>query len=797
MTNTERASFIGRSVPRREDRRLLTGQGRFIADIELPRMLHAAFVRSPVAHARIRGVDLTRARGAPGVVHAASGVDVARFATRPSEGSLYFPKKQVRHRFDIPVQSLLAIDKVRFVGEAIAIVIATSRYEAEDASERIVLDLDPLPAVVDVDEAVKPGAALVHEQFKSNVTGEFEVGKGSVEAALARAPHRLRRRFHHHRYSGMPMEGKGVIAAPDTRTGELSVWATTQAVHSLRRDIAQLVGLPEALVRTIAPDVGGSFGVKNHGPEYLLVPLLARKLGRAIRWIEDRHEHFMSAAHSRDQLHDLEVGFDETGRILALRDHFVMDSGAWQCVAGTVPYNSAAHLLGPYKVDNVAIKCQVISTTKTPSAPYRGAGRPEAVFAMERMIDLIAAELELEPADVRLRNMVRADEIPYRVGLPYRDGNPIVYDSGDYPEGLRKTLSAIGGIEPFRQRQQEARKRGRYLGLGLAAYTEGTGIGPFEGAVVRIDASGKIVVSAGACPQGQGMETIYAQVAADLWSVEVDDVIVLLADSSVIPLGFGTIASRSAITVSSAIHFASERLRAKVFAIAANLLECAQTDLELRRGGVGIVGVPGREVTLAQVATAARPGPDVGRPAGVEGGLEETYYFEPPTVTWAYAINLAIVEVDAGTGEVTIERFVVAHDCGVEINPMLVEGQVVGGVVQGIGGALLEEFAYDSEGQLLTGSFMDYLLPTAADVPDIEVVHLHAPSPLNPLGVKGVGEGGAIAPPAAIANAVTDALSPFGIEINFTPVRPDWLLMRIRDARSAKGLSSSGLRRFT
>jgi carbon-monoxide dehydrogenase large subunit len=686
---------------------------------------------------------------------------------------------------------------VRFVGEAIAIVIATSRYEAEDAAERVVLDLDPLPAVVDVDEAVEPGAALVHAQFKSNVTGEFEVGKGNVEAALARAPYRLRRRFHHHRYSGMPMEGKGVIAAPDTRTGELSVWATSQTVHSLRRDIAQLARLPEALVRVIAPDVGGSFGIKNHGPEYLLVPLLALKIGRTIRWIEDRHEHLMSAAHSRDQLHDLEIGFDETGRILALRDHFVMDSGAWQCVAGTVPYNSAAHLLGPYKVDNVAIKCRVVSTTKTPSAPYRGAGRPEAVFAMERMIDLVAAELGLEPADVRLRNMVRADEMPYRVGLPYRDGNPIVYDSGDYPEGLRKALSAIGGIEAFRQRQQEARKQGRYLGLGLAAYTEGTGIGPFEGAVVQIDASGKIVVSAGACPQGQGMETTYAQVAADLWSVEVDDAIVLLADTSVIPLGFGTIASRSAITVSSAIHFASERLRAKVFAIAANLLECAQTDLELRRGGVGIVGVPGREVTLARIAMAARPGLDVGRPAGVEGGLEETYYFEPPTVTWAYAINLAIVEVDAGTGEVMVERFVVAHDCGVEINPMLVEGQVVGGVVQGIGGALLEEFAYDSEGQLLTGSLMDYLLPTAGDVPDIEVVHLHAPSPLNPLGVKGVGEGGSIAPPAAIANAVTDALSPFGIEINFTPVRPDWLLMRIRDARSAKGLSSSGVRRFT
>jgi carbon-monoxide dehydrogenase large subunit len=783
-----KASFVGRSILRREDRRLLTGRGHFIADIELPRMLHAAFVRSPLAHAHIRGIDLSGAAAAPGVVNVFSGADVARLAARPAEGPVYFPdswKKQVRHRFDNPLQPLLAIDKVRFVGEPIAVILASDPYQAEDAAQRVALDLETLPAVVDVDEARQAGAVLLHERFKTNVTGEFEIGKGNAEAALAQAPHRLRRRFHHHRYSGMPMECKGIVAAPDPRTGELEVWSTTQTVHMLRREIAHVLKMPEALVRCMAPDVGGSFGVKNHATEYLLIALLAHKLGRAIRWIEDRREHMTSTVHSRDQFHDLEVGFDESGRILALHDHFVMDSGAWPYIIGTVPYNTAAHLLGPYKVDNVSIKCEVVSTTKTPSAPYRGAGRPEAVFPIERMIDLVAAELKLEPAEVRLRNMVRADEMPYRVGLLYRDGNEIVYDSGDYPEGLRKVLSAIGGVAAFRRRQEDARKLGRYLGLGLAAYTEGTGIGPFEGAVVRIDPSGKIVVSAGAAAQGQGMETIYAQVVADLWSVDVDDVIVVLADTGVIAHGFGTIASRSAITVSSALHFASKRLQEKVFAVAANLLECSQEDLELRRGGVGIVGVPGREVSLAQVAWAARPGLDAGRPAGVEGGLEETYYFEPPTVTWAYAINLAIVEVDAGTGGVSVERLVVAHDCGVEINPMLVAGQVVGGSVQGMGGALLEEFVYDSGGQLLTGSFMDYLLPTACDVPNIELIHLHAASSLNPLGLKGVGEGGTIAPPAAIANAVADALSPFGIEINSTPIRPEQLLMKIQASRPA------------
>ena len=785
--NPDKAAFVGRSIPRREDRRLLIGRGRFIADIELPRMLYAAFVRSPLPHARIRGIDLSRAAIAEGVVHVLSGVDVGYLAARPPEGAIHFPdswKKQVRHRFDNPLQPLLAIDKVRYVGEPVAIILARSRYEAEDAAVNIALNLESLPAVVDVDEARKPGAVLLHEQYKNNITGEFEIGKGDVEAALAQAPHRVRRRFHHHRYSGMPIEGKGVVAAPGPRAGELEVWSTTQTVHILRREIAQLLKVPEALVRCVATDVGGSFGTKNHATEYLLIPLLAHKLGRAISWIEDRHEHMMSAVHARDQWHDLEVGFDDSGRILALSDHFVVDSGAWPYVAGTVPYNTAAHLLGPYKIDHVAIKCEVVSTTKTPSAPYRGAGRPEAVFPVERMIDLVAAELKLEPADIRLRNMVCAKEMPYRVGLLYRDGNPIVYDSGDYPEGLRKALSAIGGIAAFRQRQQEACKHGRYLGLGLAAYTEGTGIGPFEGAVVRIDPSGKIIASAGAASQGQGMETIYAQVVADLWSVDVDDVIVVLADTGVIAQGFGTIASRSAITVSSALHFASERLKVKVFAIAADLLECATTDLELRRGGVGIVGIPGREVGLAQVAMAAQPGLDVGRPAGIEGGLEETYYFEPPTVTWAYAINLAIVEVDAATGKVGVERLVVAHNCGVEINPMLVEGQVVGGVVQGVGAALLEELVYDSEGQLLTGSFADYLLPTAGELPDIELIHLDAASALNPLGLKGVGEGGPIAPPAAIANAVTDALSPFGIEINSTPIRPEQLLMKIRAARA-------------
>jgi carbon-monoxide dehydrogenase large subunit len=376
--------------------------------------------------------------------------------------------------------------------------------------------------------------------------------------------------------------------------------------------------------------------------------------------------------------------------------------------------------------------------------------------------------------------MVRADEMPYSVGLPYRDGAPIVYDSGDFPSGLRQALEAIGGVEAFRERQREARAQGRYLGLGIGCYTEGTGVGPFESAMVRIDASGKVFMSGGSCPQGQGMETVFAQVVADAWSVTPDDVIVSLADTAAIPTGYGTVASRSTVTLSAAIHYASERLRKKVLSIAAHLLECAPADLELREGGVGIVGVPARTLSLARIAQAARPGWDHGRPEGVDPGLEETFHFEPQTVTWSNATHAAIVEVDIETGRVSIEKYAVAHDCGNVVNPLLLEGQITGGAAQGLGGILLEGFAYDAEGQLLTGSLMDYALPRADEMPDFQMIHLHSPSPLNPLGVKGVGEGGAIGPPAAVANAVADALAPFGAEFNETPIKPEQIVALVR-----------------
>ncbi len=699
--------YIGRSLLRREDRRLLTGEGQFVADLVLPRMLHAVFVRSPSAHARIRAVDLTRAAAAPGVVLALNGADLLQMLPPVPEGQISLPKKWttvVQHKFLNPRQPLLAHDKVRHVGEAVAVIVAESRYQAEDAAELVALDLDELPAVVDPEAALRPGAPIIHERFATNLIGQFSVGKGDIEAAFAGAPHRLKRRFYHHRYAAVPLECRGVVSAYDRRTDSATIWSSTQIVHWLRREAALILALAEERVRVIALDVGGGFGGKGHVyPEDLLVPFLARRLGRPVRWIEERREHFMSATHSRDQTHDVEIGFDDDGRILAIRDDYIVDCGAWNPIGSGVAYNTAVHLTGPYKIEHLAASGRIIVTNKVPNAPYRGAGRPEAAFAMERSIDLVARTLGLEPAEMRRRNMIRADEMPYSAGMLYRDGEPIVYDSGDYPGALEKALAAAGGVAAFRRQQSEARRDGRYLGLGIGCYIEGTGVGPFEGAIVRIHPSGKIYASSGACPQGQGMETVYAQIVADTWKVKPEDVVVALADTAVIPMGFGTMASRSMVTVSAAIYYASERLREKAFAIAANLLECAPADLELRDGGVGVVGVPGAAVSLARLAQAARPGWDHGRPSGIDAGLEETYYWEPPTVTWSYAAHVAIVEVDRETGRILIEKYIVAHDCGVVVNPMLVEGQVMGGTAQGLGGILHEAIAYDAGGQLALG----------------------------------------------------------------------------------------------
>ncbi len=767
--------WIGRSVPRREDPRLLAGEGVFVADVVLPDMVHAAIARSQLAHANIVSIELDAARALPGVATALSGADLHEVL--PPIGGMQVTTPQgwydsVEHRIEIPPQAHLPHDKLRYVGEAYAVVAAEDRYVAEDAVELITAEFETLPVAADAEIAVATGAVAIHDGLGHNVAAELHAKKGEGRAALAGAPHRLARRFVHHRYAAMPMECRGVVADYDRRTDSLTVWSSTQVVHWVRREISYALGMPEERIRVIAPDVGGGFGVKGHVyPEDVLIAYLARELRRPVKWVEDRHEHLLNSAHSRDYVMDVEVGFDDDGRILAVTNDFLVDSGAYSPVGAGIVGNSIAHMLGPYDIPNYETGAKLVITNRAPNAPYRGAGRPEVAFAMERAVDLVANALDLDPAEVRLRNMIPAESMPYAVGLTYRDGVPIVYDSGDYPKSLRRAIDELGGLAEIRERQRAARESGRYLGLGLGCYVEGTGVGPFEGATVRIDPTGDLVVATGACPQGQGHETVFAQIVAETWGVPMERVHVTLADTASVPMGYGTIASRSAVTASAALIEASDKVKTKVLAMAAHLLEATESDLEFRDGGVGVAGVPDMIVSLADIARAAKPGWGHQRPDGVEAGLDASAYYEPPTVTWTYASNAAIVEIDPATGRVTIERYVEVHDAGVLINPGIADGQVKGGLVQGIGGGLLEALVYDADGQLLTGSLMDYLLPSAADTPPITVIHQETPSPTNALGVKGLGEGGAIAPPAVIANAVSDALRPFGAEFNSTPVR--------------------------
>ncbi len=787
MKSAER--YVGRSVPRKEDERLLSGAGMFVADIVLPRMLHVAFVRSPVAHGRIKSIDTAQARRAPGVVEVLTGEDIRPFL-KPVPGMQNRPPKRwreaVEHDINIPDQPILATGKVRYAGEALAVIAAETRYLAEDAAELIDVDIEPLQPVAGIDEALATTSSRVHDELKSNVVAKLTVRKGDAEAALASAPRKIRHVFYNHRYLAMPIECRGVVAQYEKHVDSMTVWSSTQVVHWVRREIAARLGLPEARVRCIAPDVGGGFGVKGHVyPEDVLISFLARRLGRPVKWTEDRYEHLLNSTHARDDRHDVEVGFDADGRITAIRDRFVKDSGAYTPVGVGAPSNTIAHMLGPYHVPNYEATATIVVTNKTPNAPYRGSGRPEGVFVTERLMDLVARELGLDPVEVRLRNMVPPEKMPYSVGIPYRDGVPVVYDGGDYPGALRKAVDALGGLAQIRERQREAWKQGRYLGLGVGCYVEGTGAGPFEGATVRIDPSGTVFVATGACAQGQGHQTVFAQVAADEWGVTPDNVSVSISDTGTIALGYGTIASRSAVNSSSAIRMASATLRRKVLALAGHILECSAEDLELRDGRVAVKGVPKLSLSLAEIAQAARPGWDGGRPSDMSAGLEVTEYFEPPTVTWAYASHAALVEIDVATGAPRILKYVVVHDAGVLINPRLADGQIIGGVCQGIGGGLLEEVVYDENAQLLTGSLMDYLIPSASEMPPVELVHLETPSPLNELGVKGLGEGGAIAPPVVIANAVCDALRPVGFEVFSTPVH------RSKIIRALNGRSGS------
>lgn len=778
---------MGRSIPMREAEPLLRGQGTYVGDLRFPGMLHAAVLRSPHAHAAVRGIDVGAALSIPGVVRVLTGADV-RDAIAPFPSSFEFHPppwlNAIKPVLKGPRARVLALDKVRYVGEPVAMVVAEDRYRAEDALDGIAVEYEELPPVVDPEAALEPDAVRLHDDADDNVVFHFSIAKGDVEQAFADAPHRIEERLHHRRHGGIPMEGRGVVAMAEVKPRRLTVWSSTQVPHSVRRQIASQLGLAEEIIRVVAPHVGGGFGPKVVVyPEEVLVPYLALELGRPVQWIEDRREHFISTAHARDQIHYVELAFDGDGRVLALRDRFLLDNGAYNPMGLTDAYNTSAHLQGPYRIPNLAVTGTCVATNKVPNAPYRGAGRPEAVFVMERCIDRIAGALDLDPAEVRFRNFVQPEEIPYDAGVLYRDGMPVRYDNGDFPATLRKALDACR-YDDVRARQEKAAPDDRYIGVGIGFYTEGTGVGSFEGARVEVDSSGKLLVSVGASGHGQGHETVFAQLTADLWGVAPEDVTVIGGDTAAIRYGCGTFASRSTVNAGTAIHETTRRLKAKVFELAGHLLEANPDDLTTRDGRVFVAERPDHGVSLAELAAAAVPGWASKMPEGMEPNLEASYYYVPQTVTWAHAAHVAVVEVDAGTGEVTLLDYAVAHDSGPAINPLFVEGQVRGGVAQGIGGALYEEFVYDDLGQLLTGTFLDYLMPTCGEVPAIKQVHIETPSPLNPLGLKGIGEGGAIAPPVAVANAVVDALRPVAkIEISETPVTPERVLALLRRHR--------------
>jgi aerobic carbon-monoxide dehydrogenase large subunit len=618
--------------------------------------------------------------------------------------------------------------------------------------------------------AAEAGAPLLHEAWGTNVALAFTHAVGDPDGAFAGADVVVEETFRIQRYVGMPLETRGVVAAWDRRDGTLATWNSTQVSHFVQQGLATALELPPHKIRVVAPDLGGGFGTKASGyAEDVLIPLAARALGRPVKWAEDRREHMMGAAHARHQVHRIALAARGDGVILGVRDRIWVDLGAYNVWGIVLPYNTVAHLLGPHRVRNLRVEAQAVVTNKTPNAPYRGAGRPETVFAMDRAVDGLARRLELDPAELRRRNYLRGDELPWDLGMPYRDGNPLVYDSGDFRAALDAALEAAG-YEEFRREQPRLRAQGVYRGIGISGYVEGTAIGPYEGATVKLDLAGRVVVATGAVNSGQGHETSFAQVAADVLGVPLDWVTVIGGDTAAVPFGVGTFASRSAVTAGNSLADAARQVRDKLVRAAAAVLEAAPEDVELADGHAGVRGVPGSAVPLARVVQAALP--TFARPGVAPPDFEASAYHHVPTVTYASAVHVAQVEVDVGTGHVRLLRYVVAHDCGKVINPTIVDGQIHGGVAQGVGGALFEEMAYDEQGQLLTATFMDYLVPTAMELPLIETVHLEYPSPRNPLGLKGMGEGGAISPPAAIANAIDDALRPFDVRVTATPAHP-------------------------
>ena len=778
------SGFVGESVPRLEDDRLIRGNGKYTDDID-HRAAEVAFVRSEHAHARITDIDVSEALGIDGVLAIYTHEDLTGDVGSPLP--LLIPHPGL---VEPRTQLALASDEVCYVGQTIAMVIARDRYIAEDAAACVRVSYEPLPVAVDLTAAAE-ASTVAHADMSHNVAGRFAEEKGDVEAALAAAPHVFAWRIEIERSAGMPMEGRAVYASYDASEGHLLVYDSTQAPTGIRAGLAVLLGIEDDRVDVVAPDIGGGFGTKimQFYPEELLIPWAALRLQMPVKWTEDRREHFIGSHHERKQLHDARVGCDDEGRILAFETNFVHDTGAYCPYGLIVPINTATHLSGPYKLPNYAYRFEAVYTNTVPTSPYRGAGRPQAAFVIERVLDRIATELKLDRADVRRRNFIQPDEFPYDLGVTAQDGGPTIYDSGDYPRGFELLIDAID-YAGFEDRRASAAADGRRLGIGFACYVEGTGIGPYEGAVIKIHPDGSVTAATGLSTQGQGHETILAQIAADELGIRPEDVRVTTGDTRRIAYGVGTFASRTAVVAGSAVRRAAGEVRRQAQELAADLLEAAPQDIELRDGAVQVRGAPGSAIPLGQLATVANPlryafGAQAQRaaelaqrasasgdrplPEGRTPGLAATEYFSPNAGAYGFGVHAAVVEIDPETHAVSICRYVVMHDCGRIINPVIVDGQVLGGLAQGIGGALYEVLAYDADGQLQNASFMDFLIPFATETVRPVLLHTETPSPNNPLGVKGAGEAGIIPVAAAITNAISDAL---GCPIDRAPLSP-------------------------
>ena len=754
------AEHVGQVIRRREDPRLVTGRGLFIDDLRLEGCLHVAIARSPHAHAALRAIDTAAAVAAPGVVAVVTARDLGP-AGAPIP--VFNPHPGLPTPVGIPP---LAVDRVRFVGEPVAAVVALDRYRAQDAVDLLGVDYDALPAVADVEAAVAPGAPLVHETLGSNVAAEWRQRVGDPDAALRAADVVVRLTLRQARGGAHPLETRGLVAR--FAEGQLTVWAAIQMVHRHRRFIAQHMGLPEDRVRVIAPaDVGGGFGTKGQWyPEDILVPLLAMRVGRPVKWIEDRREHTVASWVEREQVHALEIGASRDGTLVALRDSFLHEMGAYTASGLNLPQNTMIHSVSAYRIPHVDLHMRGVLTHTTPVGAYRGAGRPQGTFVAERAVDAVARELGLDPIEVRRRNLIGPELQPYNTGLNTAGRGPVIYDSGDYPRCMELAVAALD-VPAVRREQADRRAQGRWLGVGLVNYVEATATVPLEAVTVRVGPDGRVLVVCGASPQGQGHETLLSRLVGAELSVDPESIEVKTGDTSLIPTGGGTFGSRVTALGGSAALLAGRVVSEKSRRIAAHLLEAAAADVIAQDGRFMVRGFPGRTVTWQQVAAAAH----AGAVPGEAPGLEDTNVFTVDRSSYANGTHAAVVEVDPDTGAVTVLRWVVAHDCGRVLNPGMVDGQIHGGVVQGLADALNDQLVHDDSGQRLTATLMDYALATAQDAPPrFDIQHLESPTPLNPLGAKGAGEGGIMPVHPVIAQAVEDALAPFKARVLRVPV---------------------------